>query len=159
MAFGDPAADPKKPVSRTAKMPDEVVDLFALPDGSTLVVETFLDNAYQLPMGDAIAMRHLSGAVRLSQVRTNDSLGWQHIAGPHADDHRRAGLRGQRGAARHRARHRCCCMATRPVASMPSCARAPTPGRTKASHPPSHRCCARPWWTTMAWSARKAPCC
>jgi hypothetical protein len=79
MAFGDPAADPKKPVSRTAKIPDEVVDLFALPDGSTLVVETFLDNAYQLPVGDAIAMRHLSGAVRLSQVRTNDSLGWQHI--------------------------------------------------------------------------------
>ena len=40
VGFGDPAADPKKPVSRTAKVPDEVVDLFALPDGSTLVGST-----------------------------------------------------------------------------------------------------------------------
>lgn len=76
-AFGDPAADPRKPVSRTAKVADEIVDLFATPTGELRVVETFLETQFPLQMGEAIAMRHLSGAVRVSQVLPNDSIGWQ----------------------------------------------------------------------------------
>ncbi len=79
MAYGDPTADPRKAVSRTAKVPDEIVDLFPTADGGTLVVETFLETAFQLPVGDAIAMRHLSGPVRVSQVLPTDSLGWQRV--------------------------------------------------------------------------------
>lgn len=79
MAYGDPAADPRRPPSRTAKVPDEIVDLFAAPDGGLLVVETFLEYNFPLPMGDMIAMRHLSGPVRVSHVQPNDSLGWQKV--------------------------------------------------------------------------------
>jgi hypothetical protein len=32
MAYGDPAADPRKPPARTAKVPDEIVDLYATPE-------------------------------------------------------------------------------------------------------------------------------
>ncbi len=79
MAYGDPTADPRKPPSRTAKVPDEIVDLFPAKDGGTLVVETFLETQFQLPIGDAIAIRHLSGPVRVTQVLPNDSLGWQKV--------------------------------------------------------------------------------
>ncbi len=79
MAYGDPAADPRKPPSRTAKVPDEIVDLYATPDGSLIVVETFLEYQFMLPVGEAVAMRHLSGPVRVSQVQPNDSLGWQKV--------------------------------------------------------------------------------
>jgi len=79
MAFGDPTADPRKPVARTAKVPDEIVDLFVAPDGGLLVTETFLQNDFMLPVGDALAMRHLSGPVRLSHVQVNDSIGWQRV--------------------------------------------------------------------------------
>ncbi|WKZ66119.1 MAG: hypothetical protein QY325_15295 [Flavobacteriales bacterium] len=77
MAFGDPTADPRKPPARTAKVADEVVDLLPGPDGGLLVVETFLQHDFMLPMGDAVAMRRLGGAVRVSQVQPNDSIGWQ----------------------------------------------------------------------------------
>ena len=77
LAFGDPTADPRKPVARTAKVPDEIVDLFVAPDGGLLLAETFLQNDFMLPMGDALAMRHLSGPVRVSHVQENDSIGWQ----------------------------------------------------------------------------------
>ena len=80
MAFGDPAADPSKPVSRTAKVPDEIVDLRTTSDGGVMVVETFLENQFMLPMGDAVAMRHLCGSVRTSQIGANDSIQWQRIA-------------------------------------------------------------------------------
>ncbi len=79
MAYGDPMADPRKTVSRTAKVPNEIVDLLPTPDGGTMVVETFLETQFPLPMGDAIAMRHLSGALRVDQVLPNDSLGWQKV--------------------------------------------------------------------------------
>ncbi len=79
MAFGDPAADPRKPPARTAKVPDEVVMLYSTPEGELRVVETFLENQFPLPMGEAIAMRQLSGSVRVSQVLPNDSLGWQKV--------------------------------------------------------------------------------
>jgi hypothetical protein len=79
MPYGDPAADPRKPVSRTAKLPDEVVDLIAAPNNELVVVETFLETNFQLPMGEAIAMRRLGGGVRVSQVLANDSIGWQRV--------------------------------------------------------------------------------
>ena len=41
------------------------------------MAETFLQNDFMLPMGDALAMRHLSGPVRVSHVQENDSIGWQ----------------------------------------------------------------------------------
>ena len=77
MAYGDPSADPKKTVSRTAKVPDEIVDLAPAWDGGLLVLETFLETMFQLPMGEAIAIRHLSGPVRATYVQANDSIGWQ----------------------------------------------------------------------------------
>lgn len=77
-AFGDPTADPRKPLPRTAKVPNEVVALMPAPDGGMIVVETYLDHAFQLPMGEAIAIRQLSGNVRMSHIQTNDSVGWQH---------------------------------------------------------------------------------
>lgn len=79
MAYGDPAADPRKPPARTAKVPDEIVDLYATPEGMLIVVETFLEYQFMLPVGEALAMRHLSGPVRVSQVQPNDSLGWQKV--------------------------------------------------------------------------------
>jgi hypothetical protein len=79
MGYGDPTVDPGKLVPRTAKVPDEIVDLFPAPDGGTVVVETFLETAFPLPMGEVIAMRHLSGALRVSHVQSNDSLGWQKV--------------------------------------------------------------------------------
>ena len=79
MAYGDPTADPRKAVSRTAKVPDEIVDLLPASDGGTTVVETFLENAFPLQMAEAIAMRHLSGPVRVTHVLPNDSLGWQKV--------------------------------------------------------------------------------
>lgn len=79
MAYGDPTSDPRKAVSRTAKVPNEIVDVLPTADGGAMVVETFLETQFPLPMGDAIAMRHLSGTVRASQVLPNDSLGWQKV--------------------------------------------------------------------------------
>lgn len=79
MAYGDPTADPRKPVARTAKVPDEIVDLLPGADGGMLVVETYLEYQFPLQMSDAIAMRHLSGALRVSQVLPNDSIGWQKV--------------------------------------------------------------------------------
>ena len=79
MAYGDPTADPRKLVSRTAKVPDEIVDILPASDGGTIVVETFLENAFPLQMGEAIAMRHLSGPVRVTHVLPNDSIGWQKV--------------------------------------------------------------------------------
>lgn len=79
MAFGDPAADPRKPPARTAKVPDDIVDLFSTPDGELRVVETFLENQFMLPMGEAVAVRQLSGSVRVSQVLPSDSIGWQKV--------------------------------------------------------------------------------
>ncbi|MCW5899322.1 MAG: hypothetical protein KIT10_08625 [Flavobacteriales bacterium] len=77
MAFGDPAADPRKPLPRTAKVANDIVALWAVPDGGLHVVETFLDPMFQLQMADAIAIRHLSGHVRMGHVGTNDSITWQ----------------------------------------------------------------------------------
>jgi hypothetical protein len=79
MAYGDPAADPRKPPARSAKVPDEIVDLFATTQGDLRVVETFLETQFPLPMGDAIAMRQIGGSVRVSQVLPNDSIGWQKV--------------------------------------------------------------------------------
>jgi hypothetical protein len=77
MAFGDPAADPRKPPSRTAKVPNDIVALYETADGGLRVVETFLDPLFQLPYGDAIAIRTLSGHLRMSHVGGNDSITWQ----------------------------------------------------------------------------------
>jgi hypothetical protein len=81
MAYGsiEPGAK-KTTVSRTAKVPNEVVDLLPAWDGGLVLVETFLEIALQVPLGDAIAMRRLAGDVRTSYVAANDSIQWQHIA-------------------------------------------------------------------------------
>jgi len=79
MAFGDPTADPRKPVTRTAKVPDEIVDMVEAHDGGLLVTETFLQHDFLLQMGEALAMRRLSGPVRVSHVQANDSIGWQRV--------------------------------------------------------------------------------
>lgn len=79
LAFGDPAADPRKPPARTAKVPDEIVDLQLAPDGGLLVTETYLQYDFMLPVGEALALRHLSGPVRVSHVQANDSIGWQRV--------------------------------------------------------------------------------
>ena len=81
MAYGSVEAGAKKTAtSRTAKVPDEVVDLMPAWNGGLILVETFLDNAFQVPMGEAIAMRRLAGDVRTSYIASNDSIKWQHTS-------------------------------------------------------------------------------
>ncbi len=80
MAYGSIEPGAKKGVvSRTAKVPNEVVELIPTWDGLVLV-ETFLETAFEVPMGEAIAMRRLGGDVRTSFIAANDSIQWQHIA-------------------------------------------------------------------------------
>lgn len=80
MAYGsiEPGAK-KTTVARTAKVPNEVVDLVPAWDGGLILVETFLEPAFQIPMGEAIAMRRLAGDVRTSYIASNDSIKWQQI--------------------------------------------------------------------------------
>lgn len=81
MAYGSIEAGAKKATtSRTAKVPNEVVDLVPAWDGGLVLVEIFLEVALEVPMGDAIAMRRLAGDVRTSFVAANDTIQWQHIA-------------------------------------------------------------------------------
>ncbi|MBL7951640.1 MAG: hypothetical protein JNM62_07960 [Flavobacteriales bacterium] len=80
MAYGSIEPGAKKGVpSKTAKVPNEIVQLIAAWDGLVLV-ETFLETAFEVPMGEAIAMRRLGGDVRTSFIAANDSIKWQHIA-------------------------------------------------------------------------------
>lgn len=75
--FGSVDGDPGKPVSARAKLPDEVVALLPAWDGGTLLVEAFVDNEFQLPVGDAVAMRHFCGMLRTSYLDATDSVRWQ----------------------------------------------------------------------------------
>jgi hypothetical protein len=80
MAYGsiEPGARKGLP-SKTAKVPNEIVQLAAAWDGLVLV-ETFLETAFEVPMGEAVAMRRLGGDVRTSFIAANDSIQWQHTA-------------------------------------------------------------------------------
>ncbi len=78
--FGSPDADPKKKTSAsraTAKTPDEIVDVLPAWDGGALLIEEFHDPEMQINVGDAIAMRHLNGAIRATYVDAHDSIRWQ----------------------------------------------------------------------------------
>lgn len=80
MGYGSIEPNAKKTTtSRTAKIPDEVVELMPAWDGGLLLVETFLEPAFQIPMGEAVAMRRLAGDVRTSYIASNDSINWQHV--------------------------------------------------------------------------------
>jgi hypothetical protein len=80
MAYGSiEAADQKKTPSRTAKVPDEIVTIMPTWNNGLLVVETFLDEGFQVPMDGAIAMRRLSGDIRTSLVGANDTIQWQQV--------------------------------------------------------------------------------
>lgn len=80
MGYGSIEAGAKKgTASRTAKIPNEVVALHPAWDG-LVVVETFLETALEVPVGEAIAIRRLGGDVRTSYVGANDSIQWQHTA-------------------------------------------------------------------------------
>lgn len=80
MAYGSiEAADQKKTPSRTAKVPDEIVTILPAWNNGLLVVETFLDEGFQVPMDGAIAMRRLSGDIRTSLVGANDTVLWQQV--------------------------------------------------------------------------------
>lgn len=81
LAYGsiEPGAK-KTTTAKTAKVPNEVVDLLPAWGGGLVLVETFLETAYQIPMGEAIAMRRLCGDVRTTYAAANDSIQWQHIA-------------------------------------------------------------------------------
>ena len=70
----------KSTVSRTAKVPNEVVAIMPGWKEGVVVVETFLESNYQIPMGEAIAIRRLAGDVRTSLIGANDTIQWQHIA-------------------------------------------------------------------------------
>ncbi|MBX2973068.1 MAG: hypothetical protein KF797_08190 [Flavobacteriales bacterium] len=80
LAYGAVEVGSKKAaMSRTAKVPDEIVALLPTWDG-LVVVETFLETAFEIPVGEAIAIRRLAGDVRTSFIAANDSIKWQHIA-------------------------------------------------------------------------------
>lgn len=80
LAYGAVDTGAKKPASsRTAKVPNEVVALLPTWNG-LVVVETFLETAFEIPVGEAIAIRRLAGDVRTSYIAANDSIQWQHVA-------------------------------------------------------------------------------
>ena len=81
MAYGAIETGAKKTTtSRNAKVPDEIVALLPGWNDGLVVVETFLETNYQIPMGDAIFIRRLAGDIRTSLIGTNDTIQWQHIA-------------------------------------------------------------------------------
>ncbi len=75
--FGTIDGDPNKPASVRAKLPDEVVAVLPAWDGGTVLIETFLENDFQLPVGDAVAIRHFCGATRASYIDASDTIRWQ----------------------------------------------------------------------------------
>jgi hypothetical protein len=78
--FGAMEGDTKPSTARSAKVPNEIIELIPAWDGGTVLIETFLENNFELPIGEAIAIRHLSGAVRASCFDASDTLRWQHTA-------------------------------------------------------------------------------
>ncbi len=80
MAYGsiDPGAK-KTTVSRTAKVPDEIIGIMPDWNNGVLVLETFLDDALEVPMDGAIAMRRLCGDIRVTNIGTADTVQWQTI--------------------------------------------------------------------------------
>jgi hypothetical protein len=80
VAYGtiDPSEQRKAP-SRTAKVPDEVVDITPTRNGGLVLVETFLDEAFQVQMDGAIAMRRLCGDIRVSNIAANDTVQWEQV--------------------------------------------------------------------------------
>jgi hypothetical protein len=80
VAYGsiDPSEQRKTP-SRTAKVPDEIVEIMPARNGGLLLVETFLDEGFQVPMDGAIAMRRLCGDIRVSFVAANDTVQWEQV--------------------------------------------------------------------------------
>ena len=77
--FGMPATDQaKKPgTSRVVKVPDEIIELLPAWNGGTLLLEGFRDPAMSIPVGDAIALRTLHGALRATYLDAKDSIRWQ----------------------------------------------------------------------------------
>jgi hypothetical protein len=78
--FGAMEGDKKPSTARNTKVPNEIIELLPAWDGGTVLVETFLENNFELPIGEAIAIRHLSGAVRASSFDASDTLRWNHVA-------------------------------------------------------------------------------
>lgn len=78
--FGAMEGDKKPSTARNTKVPNEIIELLPAWDGGTVLIETFLENNFELPFGEAIAMRHLSGAVRASYFDASDTLRWNHVA-------------------------------------------------------------------------------
>ncbi len=81
LAYGsiDPNAKKGAP-ARNAKVPNEIVQLLPAWDNGLVVVETFLETNFEVPVGEAIAIRRVAGDVRTSYVAANDSILWQHVA-------------------------------------------------------------------------------
>ncbi len=77
--FGTIDGDPNKPVTGRAKLPDEVVTVLPAWDGGTMLIELFLETDFQLPVGDAVAIRHFCGAVRASYIDASDTIRWQRM--------------------------------------------------------------------------------
>lgn len=78
--FGALEGNAKSTTSRTAKVPDEVIELLPAWDGGAMLIETFLETNFELAVGDAVAQRHLSGALRATYFDGNDTLRWDHVA-------------------------------------------------------------------------------
>lgn len=78
--FGAMEGDKKPSTARNTKVPNEIIELLPAWDGGTVLIEIFLENNFELPFGEAIAMRHLSGAVRASYFDASDTLRWNHVA-------------------------------------------------------------------------------
>jgi hypothetical protein len=79
--FGAPSMDAvKKPgTSRAVKVPDEIIDLIPAWTGGTLLLEGFRDAAMEIPVGNAVALRTLHGAVRATYFDAKDSIRWQQV--------------------------------------------------------------------------------
>lgn len=75
--FGMPPQEKKPGSSRQVKVPDEVIEWLPAWNGGTLLLEGFRDPAMEIPVGDAVALRTLHGAVRATFFDAKDSLRWE----------------------------------------------------------------------------------
>jgi hypothetical protein len=77
--FGMPEVEAGKKVtgSRATKVPDEVIELMSAWNGGHLLLEGFRDKDLQITVGEAIALRTLHGALRVTYFDDRDSIRWQ----------------------------------------------------------------------------------
>lgn len=81
MAYGSIEAGSKKggPVSRIAKVPDQIVDIQPSWNNGVVVVESFLDHALEIPMEQPLSCVAWRGSAHFASCGRRILHQWQHI--------------------------------------------------------------------------------